>query len=401
MKKKLLAVFALTYVTTLGLLTAVDSDIVKGFDFTGATSVTGAKLNQLVDNSYVGTNRGMIIFAVTNTAAAVAAEPKLARYIWLDSSYTPPVPKVWDGTNGYWTNITANATLTAGSVTTSILADNSVTTAKLVDGNVTAGKLGGNSVTAEKIMPSVITNGHIALYTIQSTNIATNAIASFNITASAVTGDKIAPGSIDVSSLTNGFALAGSNILTGTITSGNIAAAGVAPTNLLAAPTALYTPRVNGATTAFEWAAPGLVQMVSTNTGALITCSTAIPQDDTVPTDTEGDQVFSLSITPKSAASKLRLRFTAFVSGTGAMNPAAALFNSASSSAIAATAGTVPAASYRVPLVIDHVVTSGTTGALTFTVRVGGDATVYVNGVGASRLFGGAGNAAFTIEEIY
>lgn len=262
--KKILSVFTFTYLTTLAALTAADSDIVKGFDFTGSTSVTGAKLNQLVDNSYVGTNRGMIIFAVTNSAGAVASEPKLARYIWLDSSFNPPVPKVWS-TSGFWTNITAIAAIAAGSVTTTGLADDAVTTLKIADGNVTVDKLGGNSVNSGKIQVGSITNAHLANGTLTSLQLAANSINSSNIVAAAVTGDKIAAGAIGVSQLTNGFALQGTNIAAGTITSVNIATNGVALTNIsMVAGTSSQVLRVDPTGTALQWATDPYV-FVSTN----------------------------------------------------------------------------------------------------------------------------------------
>lgn len=393
MKKKLLLTFVGTYLASLGLMIAGD-DLVKGYDFTGSSSVTAAKLNQLVDNATPGTNRGLVFYSPSVPSASYY------RYLWLDPSTAIPGLKVYSTNGGGWSNITASVSFSQDSIAAGVLQQNAVSTTNIVDNGVSTIKIAAGAVTSSKLGLQAVDATNIVNNTITSTQVATNGLATANYADASVTAAKLAAGSVGTSNLQSGFTLYGTNIASGTITSANIAAGGVAPTNIASSPVAIYIPRVNGAATGFEWAAPGLLQLVATNTGDLVTCATAVPQTDSVPQVTQGNQVFSLSITPKSAASKLRLRFTAFVSGTSVMNPSAALFNSSSANAIAATSGTIASASYRVLLAIDHVVTSGTTGELTFTVRVGGDATVYVNGVGASRLFGGAGNASFSIEEI-
>src|SRR5205085_1297835 len=128
-----------------------------------------------------------------------------------------------------------------------------------------------------------------------------------------------------------------------------------------------------------------------TVTGAVATGTTVIPRDDTIPQNTEGDQYMSLSITPKSATSKLVIE--AVFNYTFSTNNlvAVALFQDSTANALAAAFNWVGAADVEGQCAFNHMVTSGTTSATTFKVRAGGvgAGTVTFNGLSGSREFGG------------
>ena len=229
MKKTLLNSFISLYLAACGSLHAADPDLVKGVDFTGASSFAPSQLNQLVDNAYVGPYRGMIIY--TNSEPIASVITKYQRYLWLDTRTALPTPKVWN-TNGYWTNIVAIAVIADYSVTTDKIATNAVTTIKIADNAVTDAKIQDATITGTKIGTGTITSTNIAVGTITSANIGNLQVGSANIAAAAITGDKIAANSIGTYMLTNGFALAGSNVARGTITSVNIGQNAIAVTNL-------------------------------------------------------------------------------------------------------------------------------------------------------------------------
>jgi hypothetical protein len=131
--------------------------------------------------------------------------------------------------------------------------------------------------------------------------------------------------------------------------------------------------------------------------------TTAIPFDDTIPQNTEGAQILSVSFTPKSATNRLRLRFQGQVSAASTpINVTAALFSSASANALAADYVTLTTIDYGLPIPLEIEYVPGVTTALTFTVRVGtqSGATARLNGNTSSRLFGGASRATLVIEEI-
>jgi hypothetical protein len=145
-----------------------------------------------------------------------------------------------------------------------------------------------------------------------------------------------------------------------------------------------------------------LLQRVKTSTGALVTCSTTIPADNTIPQNTEGTQILTLSITPKFSTSKLVIDFSSPItqSSTGSGGPTVALFQDSNVNAIAARS--IQAASSRsCGGGFKHIMTSGTTSSTTFKIRIGSNAnTCYVNGdsSGTAR-DGGVANTNLTISE--
>lgn len=230
--------YIVTFFMGLSVALAADQDFVGGVDFTGRTNVTQAGLNALVNNATVATNKGMVIW--TNNSPSVAANPKLVRYIWMDTSQNPPVLKTYNTNSGAWaaasvgTGSIGTAQLADSAVSTvkianqavdnSKLADDSVTSAKIVDGTIAAGDLGANSVTRAKLYPAVIdgtlltnnavsgtniasgsiSNSHLALgFQVFNTNIAANSIANSNLQANVIQGTNIASGVISNSHIAN------------------------------------------------------------------------------------------------------------------------------------------------------------------------------------------------------
>jgi len=143
-----------------------------------------------------------------------------------------------------------------------------------------------------------------------------------------------------------------------------------------------------------------IAQLVNTQDGALATGSTAMPQDDTIPQNTEGDQYMSLAITPAAAANKLKIEVIAQCGTSGAGNLAAALFQDATAAALAGTVGYCPAAANPTTLVFTHYMAAGTTSATTFKVRIGSGGTITFNDANAGRLLGGITASSITITEI-
>jgi hypothetical protein len=129
--------------------------------------------------------------------------------------------------------------------------------------------------------------------------------------------------------------------------------------------------------------------------------SALIPFDDTIPQNTEGYQLLSVSITPSSASSMLEVEAVAFVGEDSNTSDAvlAALFRDGTANALAVDVYN-GRNSYAVNfgrLQIKYYVTAGSTSATTFKLRIGLDAnaTVRWNGVNGSRYFGGALKAFF------
>lgn len=148
--------------------------------------------------------------------------------------------------------------------------------------------------------------------------------------------------------------------------------------------------------------AGSVVQVVNTIVGSVSTVSTVIPNDDTIPQITEGGQVMTLAITPKSASNKLKIEVCVSLATGVAGALIAALFQDSTANALAAISQYQGTTNASTILRFTHYMTAGTTSATTFRVRIGcnnaGDVTF--NGVSAARLFGGVMASSITITEI-
>ena len=83
-------------------------------------------------------------------------------------------------------------------------------------------------------------------------------------------------------------------------------------------------------------ASGAVVQVLNTQTGTIQYFGSAIviPNDDTIPQKTEGDEVMTLAITPTSATNKLKIEIVAFFAHSNS-ETCAALFQDATANSLA------------------------------------------------------------------
>ena len=147
-----------------------------------------------------------------------------------------------------------------------------------------------------------------------------------------------------------------------------------------------------------------IVQTVNTQTGAVATGTTTMPQDDTIPQNSEGDEYMTLAITPTNSSNKLKIDVVwhgASSASSGIM--VAGLFQDSTANALAAgSGGSHDAANDMQHIYFTHFMAAGTTSATTFKVRVGFNAsgTTTFNGAAGSRRLGGVFASSITIQEI-
>ena len=147
-----------------------------------------------------------------------------------------------------------------------------------------------------------------------------------------------------------------------------------------------------------------VVQQVSYQNAAHATSTVLMPYDATIPQITEGAEFLSLSITPKNASNILFIQVSLQVNTTqnAGWGFATALFVGTTANAIAAV-GTVSQPNYLAPMQLNHRVVAGTTNALTFRVRAGGQhtsGTTNFNGIEGYHKHGGVSASIITITEI-
>ena len=144
-----------------------------------------------------------------------------------------------------------------------------------------------------------------------------------------------------------------------------------------------------------------VVQVVNTITGAKATGTTVLPNDDTIPQNTEGDEYMTLAITPVSATNKLKIEVVCILANGAGGYLVAALFQDTTANALA-VAPMYAYADELKTITFTHYMAAGTTSATTFKVRAGGNnaATTTFNGFGTNRKFGGVLASSITITEI-
>ena len=179
-----------------------------------------------------------------------------------------------------------------------------------------------------------------------------------------------------------------------------------APTRL-AKGTAAQVLTMNTGATAPEWKTPtaggggAVVQIVQTQSGGVQTTTATIPFDNTIPQNTEGGELYTLSITPNSATNILYIDVNINVSPSNNNSTYLALFQDTTAGAIAAGAFYNSVATSIHPARIFYKMVAGTTSPTTFKVRggllVGG--TLTINGSSSGRIFGGVLISSITITE--
>ena len=146
-----------------------------------------------------------------------------------------------------------------------------------------------------------------------------------------------------------------------------------------------------------------VLQVKNFQTGAGDTATTTIPYDDTIPQITEGDEVMTLNITPKSVSSKLLITVITHLATSVNAICTTALFVGTTADALACSNTHVYGAGGQpVSHSVNHYMTSGTTSQLTFRVRIGmtNAGTVTLNGRDGVRKLGGSLISSITIMEI-
>jgi len=146
-----------------------------------------------------------------------------------------------------------------------------------------------------------------------------------------------------------------------------------------------------------------LVQTVYTQQTSVVTVNSSWALDNSIPQNTEGVEITTVTITPTSATNLLLIKAHAFGQVTTGTNSALAFFQDSTANALAATANPYASnTSWTASGTLMYAMISGTTSATTFKLRgSAGVGTWYVNGdSSATRLYGGVALAYIEVLEI-
>jgi hypothetical protein len=148
-----------------------------------------------------------------------------------------------------------------------------------------------------------------------------------------------------------------------------------------------------------------LLQVAYASDATYSTGTTLIPYDDTIPQNTEGDEVLTLAITPLSATSILVIDYGTGMCTTSTLGRViiGALFVDSTADAIDSFGLAYDASAAVLSGNMTQFITpSASTSERTYKFRIGAHAvgTTYVNGHSSARLYGGTCPTKITITEI-
>jgi len=147
-----------------------------------------------------------------------------------------------------------------------------------------------------------------------------------------------------------------------------------------------------------------LIQQTYNSTSSYVQINAATPNDNTIPQKTEGKEVITVSITPKSSTNILLIEASSWFSGSMSSNDEvnASFFQDDTSDAISAIRFSYGTGVDRC-FVLRHRMVAGTTSSTTFKLRVGtatAQSATAVNGKSTpSSMFGGASSCIITVQE--
>lgn len=169
--------------------------------------------------------------------------------------------------------------------------------------------------------------------------------------------------------------------------------------------------------TAGTWVTtPSLIQMLTPGvprTGDILqsrqylrgdstTGTVVIPNDDTIPQNTEGDEYLTLALTPKSTINRLQITWLLHLANNAASFFVAALFQDTTANALAVGNSYTATGNITVQVAGFHEMAAGTTSSTTFKIRGGTDlaGTTTLNGHTGARKYGGVLQSYIIVREI-
>jgi hypothetical protein len=144
-----------------------------------------------------------------------------------------------------------------------------------------------------------------------------------------------------------------------------------------------------------------LVAESGSRVNAFIRASFAVPFDDTIPQNTEGDQYMSQAITPTSAANLLEVSHIGVYTNTATVNVAVSLYQDSGANALASTWFLNNGGGNDQTVPLEWAVQAGTTSSTTLAIRAGGSSgTISFNGTAGARKYGGALASYLRVREV-
>ncbi|MFT4115415.1 hypothetical protein [Bradyrhizobium sp.] len=137
------------------------------------------------------------------------------------------------------------------------------------------------------------------------------------------------------------------------------------------------------------------------STGAMATGSTAVPTDNTIPQNNEGDQYMAVTVTPFSPINLARVRSQGIFAVTATVALGVSLYRDSTANALVSVCLSEPLASGVMLATLDYAAQFVSAGGTAFKIRAGGSSgTTTFNGSGGGALYGGVFNSFLEVQEI-
>ena len=190
------------------------------------------------------------------------------------------------------------------------------------------------------------------------------------------------------------------NILNANVTADKIASSAVTTVKINDA--AVTADKLGSASVTAVKLGAGITTRAYAENTATQLATTLMVSDDTIPQQSEGDEILTCAITRLSASSRLRIRAHVPCSVNGTIQIILGLFQDTTANALAAVSTSTGGSDVLNHLTLEHEMASGSTGSTTFKLRIGpvSSANVRTNGISTGRLFGGVMKTTLTVEEI-
>ncbi len=222
--------FAAVLLSVVTGFAATEFDLRKGIDFTGATNVTAAQMNQLVDAGLIAsTNKGGILRRSGNGGGYwpdITANPRYTNFLWADLYTSPATLKTYVPTGdaySNWVSIGASTVIAGASVGSAQLAANAVQTTNIANNAVTGAKINAGSIDNTHLQNGSVSNANLADLTIASGKLAYGAVLSTNIASGQLFATHFSTASVNSNALATP-AVATTNLFDNSVVSNKIAA---------------------------------------------------------------------------------------------------------------------------------------------------------------------------------
>ena len=146
-----------------------------------------------------------------------------------------------------------------------------------------------------------------------------------------------------------------------------------------------------------------VLQVVKSLVTTKASTSSSIPQDNTIPQNTEGTEFTTLAITPQASDSTLFIDFLVHGSlSNNNTNLTVCLFKDSVANALQVSNNFCGTNTELFPLMLKFAETSGTTSSVTYKIRFGlnGGGTVYLNSDQSTDVYSTAQSSVFIITEV-